>query len=31
VIDAETRDDHDRIVYRVEHTTIFSVRTAAAE
>lgn len=31
VIDAETRDDQDRIVYRVEHTTIFSVRTAAAE
>lgn len=30
VMDAETRDDQDRIVFRVEHTTIFSVRTTAA-
>jgi acyl dehydratase len=30
VMDAETRDDQDRIVYRVEHTTVFSVRTTAA-
>jgi hypothetical protein len=27
VLDADTRDDQGRIVYRVEHHTIFSVRT----
>lgn len=27
VMDAETRDDQDRLVFRVEHATIFSVRT----
>jgi hypothetical protein len=31
VMDAETRDDQDRIVYRVAHTTIFSVRATATE
>jgi hypothetical protein len=29
VMNAETRDDQDRIVYRVAHTTIFSARTTA--
>lgn len=28
VLDAETRDDQDRVVYRVEHHSIFSVRRA---
>jgi acyl dehydratase len=28
VLDAETRDDQDRLVYRVEHTTIYHVREA---
>ena len=31
VLDAETRDDQDRAVCRVEHTWIWSVREAAAE
>lgn len=28
ILDAETRDDQDRLVYRVEHWSIFSVRQA---
>lgn len=29
VMDAETRDDQERIVFRVQHTSIFSVRMAS--